>query len=85
MAKFLCRCSHVIDLVSSPTLEQYTLVPNYLLYELAENVDKKKLSSDEFFGQIDLVGKDVIRCPSCSRVWIREGEGPEYLPYLVEN
>lgn len=85
MAKFLCRCSHVIDLVSSPTLEQYTIIPNSLLYELAEKAEKKNLSFDEFFGLVDLVSKDVIRCPSCGRVWIRDGEGPEYLPYLVEN
>jgi hypothetical protein len=34
VSKFLCRCSHVISLISSPTKEQFTLVPNTLLYDL---------------------------------------------------
>ncbi len=85
MAKFLCRCSHLISLISSPTPDQFTLVPNILLYELAERASKEKVPFDDFFERIDAVSKDVLKCPSCGRVWIRDGEGPEYWPYLAEK
>lgn len=85
MAKFLCRCTHVISLVSSPVSEEFTLVPNKLLYDLAERADKGKIPFDEFFDHIDAVGKNVITCPACGRVWIRKDEGSEYWPYLEEK
>ncbi len=85
MAKFRCRCSHVIVLVRTPAPEEYTLVPNGQLYDLAERANKEKVPFDEFFNHIDAVSKDVLRCPSCGRVWIRDGEGPEYWPYLAEK
>ncbi|MBS9760732.1 hypothetical protein [Pseudomonas mosselii] len=85
MAKFLCRCSRVISLVSSPVSEEFTLVPNKLLCELAERADKGRIPFDEFFDRIDVVGKDVITCPACGRVWIRKDEGAGYWPYLEEK
>lgn len=48
MAKFSCGCSHVISLVNSPVSEEFTLVPNKLLYGLAEQADKGKLSFGDF-------------------------------------
>ncbi|QZI70570.1 hypothetical protein K5F93_30300 [Pseudomonas protegens] len=85
MSKFLCRCSHVISLVSSPTSDEFTLVSNKLLYDLAEQADKGKIPFDEFFDRIDAAGKDVITCPVCGRIWIKKDEGPEYWPYLEEK
>ncbi len=72
MAKFSCGCSHVISLVNSPVSEEFTLVPNKLLYGLAEQADKGKLSFEDFFERIDAASKDVIACPVCGRVWIKK-------------
>lgn len=85
MAKFLCRCSHVINLINSPVSEEFTLVSNKLLYALAEQADKGKLSFNEFFDRIDAASKDVITCPACGRVWIKKDGGSEYWPYLEEK
>ncbi|BAO59517.1 hypothetical protein QF008_005059 [Pseudomonas protegens] len=85
MSKFLCRCSHVISLVSSPTSDEFTLVSNKLLYDLAEQADKGRVPFDEFFDRIEATGKDVIICPVCARIWIKKDEGPEYWPYLEEK
>jgi len=85
VAKFLCRCTHVISLVRSPVSEEFTLVPNKLLYELAEKADKGKISFEEFFERIDAVARGVIVCPACGRVWMTKDGGGEYWPYLEER
>lgn len=85
MAKFSCRCSHVISLINSPVSEEFTLIPNKLLYDLAEQADKGELSFEEFFYRIDAASKDVIACPVCGRVWIKKNGGSEYWPYLEEK
>ncbi|TVT91561.1 hypothetical protein [Pseudomonas sp. RGB] len=85
MAKFPCRCSYVISLINSPVSEEFTLVPNKLLYSLAEQAGKGKLSFEEFFDRIDAASKDVITCPVCGRVWMKKTGSSEYWPYLEEK
>ncbi|MBV4504786.1 hypothetical protein HU751_007980 [Pseudomonas sp. BW13M1] len=75
----------MISLVSSPVSEEFTLVPNKLLYELAEQADKRKVSFEAFFEQIDALSRDVIACPECGRIWIKKEGEPEYYPYLEER
>lgn len=85
MAKFSCKCSYVISLTNSPAPEQLTVVPNALLYELAELIDKGKISFDKFFNRIDAVSHDAIACPACGRIWIKKSDGSEYWSYIAEN
>lgn len=85
MAKFSCRCSHVVSLINSPVSEEFSLVPNKLLYSLAEQADKGGLSFEGFFDRIDGASKDVIACPVCGRMWVKKIGGSEYRSYLKED
>ncbi|WP_408951233.1 hypothetical protein [Lysobacter sp. Hz 25] len=84
MAKFLCKCEHVINLISSPAPEQFILVPEGLLDDLANEVSAKVMQFDLFFSRIDAVGRAVIECPVCARIWIKNRVGEAYNPYLRE-
>jgi hypothetical protein len=85
VAKFPCRCSYVISLTNSPVPEQLTIVPNALLYELAEVIEEGGISFDGFFSRIDAVGLDAIACPVCGRIWIKKPEDSEYWSYIKEH
>ncbi|MEI2453735.1 MULTISPECIES: hypothetical protein [Lysobacter] len=84
MAKFLCKCLHVIGLVRTPAPEQYTMIPNVVLYDLVDRVEKKDMSGNALIAEVDRTGQDVIHCPKCGRVWIKGFDEVVYKAYVVE-
>ena len=86
MAKFICKCGHVINLIVSPSEAEWRLIPEKTLESVVDAVDEGKLVDGDYFYEM-LRGKEitVYRCPSCGRLHLEEAGRNKFVTYIRES
>jgi hypothetical protein len=86
VAKFVCRCGHIIDLVRSPAPEEWILVPEADLDDVVAAANRKEQDADQLYAIIDRRGVDVVVCPVCDRLWVEQiGDRGVFRAYRPEG
>jgi hypothetical protein len=71
MAKYECRCGHVMHLSTGQEPYDLLLIPNKSIEEIAEKIyEGVALTSDQLLERIDAEALTVYRCPKCDRIHI---------------
>jgi len=85
MAKFACRCGHVINLIVSPSESEWRLIPEETLENVGNALDEGKAVDGEYFYEM-FRGKEitVYRCPSCGRLHLEEAGRNKFVTYVKE-
>jgi hypothetical protein len=86
VAKFACKCGHVINLIVSPSEDEWRLIPEKTLEDLVDAIDERKVVDGEYFYEM-LRGKEitVYRCPSCGRLHLEEAGRNKFVTYIKES
>jgi len=86
MAKFACKCGHVINLIVSPNDSEWRLIPEKTLEDIVDAVDEGKVVDGEYFYEM-LRGKEitVYRCPVCGRLHLEEAGRNKFVTYIKES
>ncbi|OMG70576.1 hypothetical protein BW685_25535 [Burkholderia ubonensis] len=85
MAKFACKCGHVINLIVSPGDDEWRIIPEKALEDIVDLLDGGEVIDGEAFYE-NLRGKEVVvyRCPSCGRLHLEEGGRNRFVTYVRE-
>ncbi|WP_321871156.1 hypothetical protein [Burkholderia ubonensis] len=86
MAKFSCKCGHVINLIVSPSKDEWRLIPEKALEDIVDLLDGGQAIDGEAFYE-NLRGKEitVYRCPSCGRLHLEEAGRNKFVTYVREG
>ncbi len=86
MAKFICACGHVINLIVSPSDNEWRLIKEATLEDIVSALDEGKITNGEMFLDF-LRGKEVTvyRCPSCGRLHLEEAGRNKFVSYVKET
>jgi len=83
--KFVCTCGYFFISANASSKQEFMLMPDILLYDVAERIEKKTISSNAFINEMYGAGKKLILCPNCGRHWICASDFKNYISYEKED
>lgn len=83
MPKFGCSCGHVINLVASPTPDEFVLLSEATIQDMIDCVIDGGAYKEDPSRKLD--GPAVIRCPRCARLWVEHATDPGRFEAFVKE
>ena len=76
MPKYSCHCGYVMNLSNGRSDFELELVPQKNVEGVGDALDAPdKLSIEKFYEMIDAGSIDVLRCPQCDRLHLKNEDG----------
>lgn len=86
MPKLNCVCGAVIDLSDIPAKDEYELIPEAQILDLARRASTASMTEEEILEFIDSTQRSAIICPLCKRIYLETGVGTKsYQRYMRES